>query len=221
MQRAATITRAMRLVVVFALLGVLMSYAVAWGLEATTPYPGVYSGRWFAREEMRIYRPSTRPQGGPDSPSNFVSCRLGTTSFGNFDSSDLVWLSAGLDLWGERMAPLPYWATLDAAGYVAAQGWPVRSFWWSEEVRSRDEPVRGFFLIRLGRSEHPFAYQPIWRGLLINTAFYGGIIWLLWFDPGMIRRGVRRQRGLCVRCGYDLRGGSAGGACPECGGGSP
>jgi hypothetical protein len=64
-------------------------------------------------------------------------------------------------------------------------------------------------------------YYPIWPGLLVNAAFYGAIFWLLWFGPGMIRRGRRRRRGLCARCGYELRGfRGTGGTCPECGGGS-
>ena len=31
------------------------------------------------------------------------------------------------------------------------------------------------------------------------------------------RRTIRKRRGLCVECGYDLRGSRAGAACPECG----
>jgi hypothetical protein len=59
--------------------------------------------------------------------------------------------------------------------------------------------------------------EPIWPGLLANTAFYGGILWALWFAPGAVRRGLRNRRGACVRCGYDLRSNPAGSACPECG----
>jgi hypothetical protein len=58
--------------------------------------------------------------------------------------------------------------------------------------------------------------RPLWLGLLANTGFYGVILWAMWFMPGAIRRELRRQRGACVRCGYDLRGGGLT-SCPECG----
>jgi hypothetical protein len=59
----------------------------------------------------------------------------------------------------------------------------------------------------------------LWPGLLANTAFYGVILWALWSTPGAVLRGLRRRRGSCVRCGYDLRGAEAGAGCPECGDG--
>ena len=37
-----------------------------------------------------------------------------------------------------------------------------------------------------------------------------------WLVAPAIRRHRRRSRGLCIHCGYDLRG-SPTGACPECG----
>jgi hypothetical protein len=67
-------------------------------------------------------------------------------------------------------------------------------------------------------------YEPCWTGLLLNMVCFGGGYWLLELGAkglmqmrDLIRRGRRRRRGLCVSCGYDLRG-SMNGACPECGG---
>jgi hypothetical protein len=57
---------------------------------------------------------------------------------------------------------------------------------------------------------------PLWPGFSLNTVFYGGIVFLLWSAPGFVRRRSRGRRGLCVVCGYDLRG-SAEKGCPECG----
>lgn len=56
--------------------------------------------------------------------------------------------------------------------------------------------------------------HPIWPNFLINTIFYAAILWLLTLGPLAARRFIRNKRGLCIICGYDLRGAS-GGVCPE------
>ena len=58
--------------------------------------------------------------------------------------------------------------------------------------------------------------HPIWPGFLINTIFYAAILWLLALVPFTACRLVRRKRGLCIKCAYDLRGDFSAG-CPECG----
>ncbi len=58
--------------------------------------------------------------------------------------------------------------------------------------------------------------RPMWRNFAINAAFYAVILWLLWSTPFAARRLIRKRRGRCVRCGYDLRG-TEHEVCPECG----
>ncbi len=58
--------------------------------------------------------------------------------------------------------------------------------------------------------------QPTWPGFAINTLFYAAVVWSLIFGSFALRRLIRRKRGLCVACGYDLRGCQKPG-CPECG----
>ena len=62
--------------------------------------------------------------------------------------------------------------------------------------------------------------EPVLPGFALDTAFYGGLAFVVWGAPGLVRRRVRRRRGRCAACGYDLSGaGGAGrGLCPECGG---
>lgn len=49
-------------------------------------------------------------------------------------------------------------------------------------------------------------------GICIAAA---GGLWLSWKDLQLSRKWDRWRRGLCPRCGYDLRASS--GHCPECG----
>ena len=54
-----------------------------------------------------------------------------------------------------------------------------------------------------------------WPAMLLNTALYATFLWLP-FAPFAIRHRVRKRRGKCLQCGYDLRGDFSAG-CPECG----
>jgi len=58
--------------------------------------------------------------------------------------------------------------------------------------------------------------RPIFPGFLIDTLFYGVIWYGLFFGTGATRRAIRRKRGRCPMCGYDLRGNFESG-CSECG----
>ena len=58
--------------------------------------------------------------------------------------------------------------------------------------------------------------RPLWPGFAINTVFYATILWLFIPGPFALRKHIRRKRGLCVACGYDLRGNLSQG-CPEYG----
>jgi hypothetical protein len=67
-------------------------------------------------------------------------------------------------------------------------------------------------------NQHASGLVPeLWPGFALDTAFYGTLVFLLWSAPGVVRRRARLRRGACPACGYDLKGGSAGGTCPECG----
>jgi hypothetical protein len=96
-------------------------------------------------------------------------------------------------------------------------GWPRRSMAWA----SNEDAL--------------LPTKLAWPGFAINTVFYAAVLWMLFAAPFALRRWRRIRRGLCSKCGYDLRGGMSGGGgggaggvgggrgageravCPECG----
>ncbi len=78
--------------------------------------------------------------------------------------------------------------------------------------------------VALIRPPSPFAVRPsnvlparpIWPAFAINTLFDAALLWLLIPGPFALRRLIRRRRGLCPACAYDLRHAEHE-ACPECG----
>lgn len=74
-------------------------------------------------------------------------------------------------------------------------------------------------LLLYSSSSRVIPLAPIWLGFTVDALFYGaawGVLLALVVGPGALRRALRRRRGRCLRCAYDLRG-IPEGACPECG----
>ncbi|MCB9843984.1 MAG: hypothetical protein H6812_12125 [Phycisphaeraceae bacterium] len=114
-----------------------------------------------------------------------------------------------------------------------AAGWPRLALWCQRErvgslsgrteswrgayARERKSPTIGQNLPRI----LTFPFFPIWRGLLIDTAFWGAVWFVLLWPTGLVaakaKRARRRAKGKCPWCKYDLRG-IENALCPECGG---
>ena len=118
-----------------------------------------------------------------------------------------------------------YWYHSGSATEYSKAGWPFRVVYGG-----RFENKDGKELFAKALSPYRTAarrylptevfYIPIGvelRGLILNTAMYAGLLWLLIPGPFVLRRHVRVKRGRCSKCGYDLRGAPSGGGCPECG----
>jgi hypothetical protein len=103
-------------------------------------------------------------------------------------------------------------------------GWPARSTGMSmqEEFRFGTGPTIvscDGVLAPAWFPATPPAYLPmsvLWSGFALDTAFYDAIALTLWSAPAVIRCRLRRARGRCPACGYDLTGASSA-KCPECG----
>lgn len=138
----------------------------------------------------------------------------------------------------ERPPALPGQGDLCAL-YEAVCGWPEPVFyagarvWFDESVQfgSATEVLAGAGS-ELFRQAVPRAYrsrvdqrQPsmprvLWRGLFADTLFWSvclSVMPLGWAAWRSVARRRRRSRGLCVACGFDLRGLEQGRPCPECG----
>jgi hypothetical protein len=241
--RSTTIKRAMKHVGVFALLGVVTSYLVAWGLLIGSEAEPWGAGRTAsqvseAREHVTTVQhwhavasdvSSVEITGGMRIPSDegpflemapwneishwWMRDQLDTASTSIDGTVDL----------GLPIAPSMTW--------IYAVGWPMRSARSLWRLNEKSSEVQGAWRLSWNSDRRLYRYRsslrvnvlelpylPLWRGLTLNSIFFGALLWLLWFGPGMLRRGSRRRRGLCVRCGYDLRGrGDARALCPECG----
>ena len=118
-----------------------------------------------------------------------------------------------------RLRQLPIYERLVPVGFQTdrAFGLPVLSVWYGFDAKR----VLGTSLV-LSREVigslpyRDLAVTPIWPGFAINTIFYGAILWLLIPGQFALRRLIRRKRGLCIACRYDLRGAEHE-VCPECG----
>ena len=107
------------------------------------------------------------------------------------------------------------------------RGWPMQSLWCALEAYESVNPV-GCKIhggLRVGQSQIVVGWRrvprtvplrPPWLGFTINTVFYAGLLWLISLGPFTALRIIRRKRGLCIKCGYDLRSDFEQG-CPECG----
>ncbi len=58
--------------------------------------------------------------------------------------------------------------------------------------------------------------RPMWPGFALNTLIFAAAVPACLTLARTSQRVLRRLRGRCTRCGYDLRG-EPGGGCPECG----
>jgi len=116
-------------------------------------------------------------------------------------------------------------------GCEHATGWPVLTAWceWSFAWEARppeyvleggilvSRPTPGGLLTLDAAELRALPLRPIWIGLAANSIFYAAISCGLWQGTLAIRKTLRRARGQCVGCSYNLAGLPTSSPCPECG----
>jgi hypothetical protein len=127
-------------------------------------------------------------------------------------AAGMVWPS-----WAQRAPPTPG-PIVNLS--VAASGWPMLSLGatsWVNQIPLGRE-VRGGLRFK---SSPPWTngvlpLTPLWPGSLVDVSLYSALWWCLITGLVLARIRLRRRRGLCPACAYDLRHDHASG-CPECG----
>lgn len=108
---------------------------------------------------------------------------------------------------------------LPVFGGEEARGWPCVAM-YSMSMRLTDPPSRrGGIRVRKdpqGLDDRFLPLIPIWKGFAIDTGLYAAGWGLVLIVPGVIRGAIRKARGRCPRCGYDLKREFEAG-CSECG----
>ena len=229
------------MVAIFLLLGAVVNVAVAWGCAWWSEAPSgvavvayepfqMNGSWWFTSKESyfgtQVY--GSQPFRTREAVDEFVVAIL---SFFELNSpckggNPPSWLRLPrVDVSGE--GPL-VWPLLFDVG----RGWPAVGLSYGLDTKVEGDlvipvsRVSGGF--KMGEDRQPVSgfprvvpLRPIWSGFAINTLFYATILWLVIPGPfvlrRLIRRHLRRKRGLCVICGYDLRHAEHE-VCPECGG---
>ncbi len=211
--------------------GVVVNVLVAWGCALRI------KSTWSTTEPNSPFRfvhqdwPMPVPANWPPDP-DFVTKNGGSGLSGLHLTTDTY-----------EVSKIEYFASVNKAGWpVVAMRWDVLTEldYPQRQVRYllNDGTWRGLWLggmpvsarlhwdyqryrlattIQGSREGVPVPLRPLWPGFAVNTAIYGAFAWFVMFAPGVARRARRLKREACVKCGYDLRGGVAGGMCPECG----
>ncbi len=226
------------MVAIFLLLGAVVNVAVAWGCAtwsalklvslragpptdadqswwqqvvpagAATRASVVLQSRGFGYDSLRTFGVRSGEAVFQEDPSGQVAYRVSVnvkTDRATLVRSGWPWRSGAGERWDLGVSPMTP---------IPMLGDKVTTWRDADLQTSAVSFVRPTWLG--GSSFRLLPLRPIWPGFALNTLFYAAVVWSLIFGRFALRRHIRRKRGLCVACGYDLRHADHD-ACPECG----
>ena len=214
--------------VVFLLLGAVVNVGVAWGCAARSqPFESIEMIASGSRVQWTAMSPGVRDtlfldlsgyQFTVANPHRYLTGPIVSTR----DPQDTQFYGLNLGTIDPGSPVSDRKPTQWSGARRLRAGWPTLSL--TGEALLDSDPwlrlaSRGLWTVGLGpdsREQIHLPVSPIFLGFLINTLFYGVILWLLWSAPFATRRRIRKRRGRCVKCGYDLTG-AGHVVCPECG----
>lgn len=179
----------------FLLLGAIINVAVAWGFGANT----------------RV----TWSDDGPPNAENIEWWQT-TAPAGSEISSEpaRVIHSRGFAYSGVYMVELRRTESTQPTGHICQRhmiGWPMRSLQSTTwENGGRIVAVRGIAVFL----SPVLPIEPLWIGTIINSLFYGVILFIPWTAVIGLRKRSRIRRGLCPNCKYPI---GPSDTCTECG----
>ncbi len=213
----------------FLLLGAIVNVAVAWGFASRADFDfndaADVTCRWGLGTEVWYYLVE----------ESGYSAVLGLAAF------SVVYEHLGperfVDLKSPHEAKLalqtvaPHWVVsafptvTDSSGryreefeVFMASGWPCRSHWcgidWGKTGWTTTLATGGLAVPAGNGRQCTLPFIPVWRGAILNSAFYASLLYVLFFGGQALRRWRRVRRGLCPACAYPI-GTSA--VCTECG----
>lgn len=210
--------RIVRLIIVFAALGVIVNIAVAWACGVWSDYD-VTTWRHGSWSQSRLPNLERTPMAAW-TVRGFGVQNAHIVPLALFEAPDHEPIEDVLNDWG-LFTDLETLDTMANGQYLDffSQGWPMHSL-WCEYVENELQThggvwINGEFLSgTYYMAEHFIAFRPIWRGFIVNSLLYGAVMFLLFWPLTRARRWRRRRRGLCVRCAYPI---GASDVCTECG----
>jgi hypothetical protein len=120
-----------------------------------------------------------------------------------------------------QIVPLPT-SPDDRFVHIVTAGWPLSCLTGERQTigvatqwHGLAEPPRAVRELSV-KPRRVLPLRPLWLGFAANTALYAAALWLAVPGPLLLRRTVRRRRGQCAACGYNLRHVEHR-TCPECG----